>query len=87
MGFITHLERRKRRPRENLNWLVSHKVVAEGAPGMVGHAEVRAGALMGLRRTFSSCPALGCARPPSASHGVLPRLPWVGSSGQVRAWL
>ena len=58
-----------------------------GAPGVAGHAEVRAGALTGLRRTFSSCPALGCARPPSASHGVLPGLPWVGSSGQVRAWL
>lgn len=58
-----------------------------GAPGVAGHAEVRAGALTGLRRTFSSCPALGCARPPSASHEVLPGLPWVGSSGQVRAWL
>lgn len=36
-GFYhSHLERRKRRPRENLNWLVAHRVVAEGAPGVAG---------------------------------------------------
>lgn len=83
-GFYhSHLERRKQRPRENLNWLVAHRVVAGGAR-RGGGVEVQGGALTGLRCTFSSCSALGCVRPLSASHGGLPGLPWGGlqRSGQ-----
>ena len=60
----------------------------EGTPGVAEGAEVRGGALTGLRRAFSSC--LPSAVPvlhlrPTGAH---PGLPWVGSSqGPPGAWL